>query len=194
MSEIIKHFGQATVILFNAPFESTLPSKSQVRKLLGSGQVKYYARWGQFSDDITNLLCAHDVCSGTPSDYYWRTSDTRCTHVFVTNHQVKYNAFAGLTYGAQLVAGFNLSGDCMTTLDQLLGARGTLGQIKQSSESWASVARKNVEALAKFGYVDATVSDLDLNAIDQFAKAYGNGALAAVEDDIRSWVAQYTWA
>jgi hypothetical protein len=194
MSEIIKQFGQATVILFNAPFESILPSKSEVRKLLGCGQVKYYARRGQFYHDITNLLSAHDVSSGTADEDYWRGSQTRCTHVLITNNQVKYNAFAGLTYGAQLVGGFNLAGDCMATLDKFLKARQVVHRIRLCASGWASSARKNIEELANVGYADPTVSGLDLCMFDRLAETYGDAAVTAVDDDIRSWVAQHTWA
>lgn len=194
MSEIIKQFGQATVILFNSPFESELPSKSAVRKLLGSGQVKYYGRNGLFQRDIINLLCAHDVSVGTQSLEYWRSSETPCTHAFVTNHQVKFNAFAGLTYGAQLVAGFNLAGNCMEELDRLLDQRRQAVGIRRCAKDWLSTARHNINILVGTGYPDPSVSGVDLAMFEYLAGNYGSSALAAVESDINSWVSQYTWA
>jgi hypothetical protein len=194
MSEIIKQFGQATVILFNSPFETDLPAKSEIRRILGSGQVKSYGRKGQFNKDITDLLHAHDVSVNAEDPRYRFVTNASCTHAFITNNFVKFNAFAGLTYGAQLVAGFNLSGSSMDVLDLLLEHRQDLYKVISERAHWRERATAHRERMIHLGYSGPAASCTDLELFGELGHENGTAALYRVRQDIADWVTQHTWA
>lgn len=194
MPTIVEQFGPATVVLFNAPFESTLPPMSELKRVLGVDQVRYYSSNGRFSQEIGHLLLALDVDRElAPPKNSLRLVETSCTHAFITGSQVAWNAAVGLHYDAKVIAGFQLQGECMSELGDLLAKYQKVQHVRSCAACWLSDAKRNIETIEETGYCDAVVTGLDVGMFEDLSNTYGATALNTARSLICEWVNRHTW-
>jgi hypothetical protein len=194
MTELLEKFKDCTLILLKTPFDSEIPTKGEVKTLLGVEDVFYYKRRGPYGDDIRCMELALHITenSSTPLIEY-SNYITKCTSIVVTNAGVNRGSFLKLKYPSNVVDGFCLNQQSWAELTDILERYKVSIAVCKSFENWFRSAKYNAHIFNDHAIIDSTVTDLDLNALLIQQQTYGVSALQSIQQDAKAWVTQYRW-
>lgn len=194
MTKLVHKFTDMTAILINTPFESEIPKKADVKRLLAVDDVFYYKRNGPYSDDINKIekalyIAENPVISNDQYPHY----ATKSTCLIVTNANVTHGSFMKLKHANKVVDGFNLNQQSWIDLDTLLEKYSLAASVYFSYPSWIRNAVRNAEKFVENGIVDSSVTNLNFQAMHEEQKTYGSHALHTLHSQISSWVTNNRW-
>lgn len=192
MSEFLGPYGQATVILMKAHFDTELPKLKDLNKLLHIPDGKYYKSNGRNSYSVQRLERLLNVLSeirGEQCDW----SRYRSSNYLITVSEVNSNLFMSLKYSAQVVDGFNLTDACMDELENLMRAYSSICSMRSDVDHFWSTLEQNKETAEKDGFQDPTVSDPDLYSLQKLLYGYGDKQYLKACSDLNDWYNTYRW-
>ena len=194
MSTLLKTFSNLTVVLFKAQFPSDLPSKKDLKELLDVKDINFYKRNGNHQSDIKLLEKALCI-SHEPIVFkqYRNYSSHVATDIIITKPDVSANIFANLKYSSVLIEGFNLSGICLDDLELLIKRYESAISVHVQALNWLEAAKSNKTKFLNEQIVDLTVTECDLEVIENFNKSYAMTAVNSTRVAISDWVDQYCW-
>lgn len=194
MSTLLKNFSNLTVVLFKAQFPSDLPLKKDLKELLDVKDINFYKRNGNHQSDIKLLEKALCI-SREPIVFkqYRIYSSHVATAIIITKPDVSANIFANLKYSSVLIEGFNLSGICLDDLELLIKRYESAISVHVQALNWLEAAKSNKTKFLNEQIVDLTVTECDLEVIENFNKSYAMTAVNSTRVAISDWVDQYCW-
>ena len=193
MSQALGPFGKATVILFTAQFDSELPKLAEMKRLLKIPDGKYYRSHGHHSD-LCNKIESLIHIMRNPSDEQDAWYRNRIgTDVFITVPDVHIDLFMTLKYSAQIVAGYNLTNEAVSELQQLLQNRKQVSRMRSICKSWTNTLEEHVKEAAKLGLSDPSITGIDIAAIARMTESYGDAALEQTTNALSVWHQRYRW-
>lgn len=192
MSEFLGPYGQATVILMKAHFDTDLPKMKDLKKILHIPDGKYYKSNGRNSYSIQRLERLLNVLSeirGEERDW----SRYRSSDYLITVAEVNSNLFMSLKYSAQVVDGFNLTDACMDELENLMRAYSSICSMRSDVDHFWSTLEQNKETAEKEGFQDPTLRAPDIPGLQKLLHGYGDTQYLKACSDLNDWYHTYRW-
>lgn len=194
MNTLLGEFDSVTVVLLKAQFPSELPLKKDLKDLLDVKDIHFFKRNGIHEDDISMLEFSLGIAR-EPIVYKQLCSypNYLSTDIIITKPDVKGNIFANLKYDSKLIEGFNLSGTCLTDLRSLIKNHILAMDVKLSAMEWLKNAQSNADLYKHKNIIDKSVTEFDLQKLQDFVDIYGTLGLTNARSDIANWVTKYCW-
>ena len=192
MSEFLGPHGQATIILMRSHFDSELPKLKDLKKLLHIPDGKYYKSGGRNSYEINKLeklLLILQEIRGEERDW----NKTSSSDYLITVAEVHSNLFMTLKYTAQVVDGFNLTDSAMKDLDSLITDYNQVCSMRSDIEHMWDVLKRNSERANDKGFIDKTILNPEVAALQKILLGYGDVQYATVAKNVQDWYDTYRW-
>ena len=192
MSEFLGPYGKATIILMRSHFDSDLPKLKDLKKLLHIPDGRYYKSGGRNYFEINKLerlLMILQEIRGEEKDW----NKTNSSDYLITVAEVHSNLFMALKYTAQVVDGFNLSDSAMKDLDRLIAEYNQVCSMRNDIKHVWDMLNRNSERGKEKGYVDNTILNPDVSALQQILAGYGDSQYANASKNILDWYEAHRW-
>ena len=193
MSNLLGPYGKATIILMKAQFDSELPTVAAMKKALKIPDGKYYRSHGRNSYQLQHLeqLLRILKTRSTESDYYSR--DRISTDYFVTVAGVHSDVFAMMKYSAQIVAGFNLTEQDLSELNELLNKRSRVCNLRYGPASWVKELQRNIDLAREMDVTDETIINVDIQAVERVTENYALPSIEEWNQKLEAWYEAHRW-
>ena len=194
MSSLLKTFPEMTAILLNTRFESQIPKKSELKTLLDVEDVYFYKRGGPYSEDIKKIEDAMHIVQGAaiPDSQYLRFP-FKSTCIVVTNPNVEKTSFFKIKHADIIVDGFYLDSKNWEDLLSCLKNYAIAVDAYFSYQSWIEKVKRNTKEFDSNNIFDTSVTQIDLERLQEEQSRYGVSALQNIHGDIASWIDRYRW-
>ena len=192
MSEFLGPYGKATIILMRSHFDSDLPKLKDLKKLLQIPDGRYYKSGGRNYFEINKLeklLTILQEIRGEEKD--WHKSNS--SDYLITVAEVHSNLFMALKYTAQVVDGFNLTDSAMKDLDRLIAEYNQVCSMRNDIKHVWDMLNRNCERAKEKGYVDNTILNPDVSALQKILAGYGDSQYANASKNILDWYEIQRW-
>ena len=183
MSEFLGPYGKATIILMRSHFDSDLPKLKDLKKLLHIPDGRYYKSGGRNYFEINKLeklLMILQEIRGEEKDWH----KTNSSDYLITVAEVHSNLFMALKYTAQVVDGFNLTDSAMKDLDRLIAEYNQVCSMRNDIKHVWDMLNRNCERAKEKGYVDTTILNPDVSALQKILAGYGDSQYANAAKNI----------
>ena len=94
---------------------------------------------------------------------------------------------------AQIVAGYNLTNEAVSELQQLLQNRKQVSRMRSICKSWTNTLEEHVKEAGKLGLSDPSITGIDIAAITRMTESYGDAALEQTTKALSVWHQRYRW-
>ena len=192
MSEFLGPYGKATIILMRSHFDSDLPKLKDLKKLLHIPDGRYYKSGGRNYFEINKLeklLMILQEIRGEEKDW----NKTNSSDYLITVAEVHSNLFMALKYTAQVVDGFNLTDAAMKDLDRLIAEYNQVCSMRNDIKHVWDMLNRNCERAKEKGYVDNTILNPDVSALQKILAGYGDSQYANAAKNILDWYEIQRW-
>jgi hypothetical protein len=192
MSEFLGPYGKATIILMRSHFDSDLPKLKDLKKLLHIPDGRYYKSGGRNYFEINKLeklLMILQEIRGEEKDW----NKTNSSDYLITVAEVHSNLFMALKYTAQVVDGFNLTDSAMKDLDRLIAEYNQVCSMRNDIKHVWDMLNRNCERAKEKGYVDTTILNPDVPALQKILAGYGDSQYANAAKNILDWYEIQRW-
>ena len=192
MSEFLGPYGKATIILMRSHFDSDLPKLKDLKKLLHIPDGRYYKSGGRNYFEINKLeklLMILQEIRGEEKDW----NKTNSSDYLITVAEVHSNLFMALKYTAQVVDGFNLTDSAMKDLDRLIAEYNQVCSMRNDIKHVWDMLNRNCERAKEKGYVDTTILNPDVPALQKILAGYGDSQYANAAKNILDWYETQRW-
>jgi hypothetical protein len=192
MSEFLGPYGKATIILMRSHFDSDLPKLKDLKKLLHIPDGRYYKSGGRNYFEINKLeklLMILQEIRGEEKDW----NKTNSSDYLITVAEVHSNLFMALKYTAQVVDGFNLTDSAMKDLDRLIAEYNQVCSMRNDIKHVWDMLNRNCERAKEKGYVDDTILNPDVSALQNILAGYGDSQYANAAKNILDWYEAHRW-
>ena len=192
MSEFLGPYGKATIILMRSHFDSDLPKLKDLKKLLHIPDGRYYKSGGKNYFEINKLeklLMILQEIRGEEKDW----NKTNSSDYLITVAEVHSNLFMALKYTAQVVDGFNLTDSAMKDLDRLIAEYNQVCSMRNDIKHVWDMLNRNCERAKEKGYVDNTILNPDVPALQKILAGYGDSQYANAAKNILDWYEIQRW-
>ena len=192
MSEFLGPYGKATIILMRSHFDSDLPKLKDLKKLLHIPDGRYYKSGGRNYFEINKLeklLMILQEIRGEEKDWH----KTNSSDYLITVAEVHSNLFMALKYTAQVVDGFNLTDSAMKDLDRLIAEYNQVCSMRNDIKHVWDMLNRNCERAKEKGYVDTTILNPDVPALQKILAGYGDSQYANASKNILDWYEIQRW-
>ena len=192
MSEFLGPYGKATIILMRSHFDSDLPKLKDLKKLLHIPDGRYYKSGGRNYFEINKLeklLMILQEIRGEEKDWH----KTNSSDYLITVAEVHSNLFMALKYTAQVVDGFNLTDSAMKDLDRLIAEYNQVCSMRNDIKHVWDMLNRNCERAKEKGYVDNTILNPDVSALQKILAGYGDTQYANAAKNILDWYEIQRW-
>jgi hypothetical protein len=192
MSEFLGPYGKATIILMRSHFDSDLPKLKDLKKLLHIPDGRYYKSGGRNYFEINKLeklLMILQEIRGEEKDWH----KTNSSDYLITVAEVHSNLFMALKYTAQVVDGFNLTDSAIKDLDKLIAEYNQVCSMRNDIKHVWNMLSSNCETAVEKGYVDNTILNPDVSALQKILSGYGDSQYANASKNILDWYEIQRW-
>ena len=191
MHEFLGPNNTGSVIMMHKVPGKTLPTPNSIRKLyhLKDGTTyrcnKYYHEINQLQD-LKRALSEFHNSNANPRAY-------DCEVYFYTESKINFHSYLELRYPDAIIAGFNLTTECLKDLNQLL----TFHRHLQCSRKRPLQFIENLEEIAayssKFGCTDETMICPRFDDLKSMFQDFGDQAYIENCNKLQIWHDTYIW-
>jgi hypothetical protein len=118
---------------------------------------------------------------------------TNSSDYLITVAEVHSNLFMALKYTAQVVDGFNLTDSAMKDLDRLIAEYNQVCSMRNDIKHVWDMLNRNCERAKEKGYVDTTILNPDVPALQKILAGYGDSQYANAAKNILDWYEIQRW-
>jgi len=192
MSDFLGPYGQATVILMKAHFESELPKLKDLKKILQIPDGRFYKSGGRNYSSLHSLeRLLNNLSEIRGEEYDWKRYSS--SDYLITVAQVHSNLFMTLKHSAQIVDGFNLTDACMVELEQLMNSYRSICSMKRDVENIWETLEANSEKAINFQISDTTILEPDIANLKRILQGYGDAEYLKATSELQAWYETYRW-
>jgi len=179
---------EATIVLCNPNDQGVLLTVSQIKKVLRTKDGFFRKSNGYFRNFIKSIEYAKTVTHGKPQSKSFPPYATKtCTDYFITSSDASIDVLSRMKYAQQIVSGYHLTPPDLVELEKLIEDRRKLIAKKEMAEGLVKRVSENKETLLKMGFNNPTITNPDLAALKDFAKAWIVDELQESHSKISEW-------
>lgn len=191
MHEFLGPNNTGSIIMMHKVPGRTLPTPESIRKLyrLKEGTTyrcdKYYREINQLQE-LKQALSEYHMLHVSPRAY-------DCEVYFYTESKINFHSYLELKYSDAIIAGFNLTTDCLEELRDLLAFHQHLKASRKRPHQFIENLKDIAEKSSDFGCIDRTMTCPPIDELERIFQQFGDQAYKDNCNRLQIWHDTYIW-